>query len=261
MPDEEPAARAFAAPLLVETPTEAELQIPTLAPGTYDLVLYDDVREVARLPKAIVVEAPATSVDVRGSFVGLTATQAQVIASGALAAVKQPAWWGSITWLGGPVAAEDGWEVPAVLKLRCVREDNACVFGAIPLTANAVVMLTAGDRWTQLTYRVDDLPNTDVEIDVRALLLPEVAAAAKRTVPVRLEGAAGEVVQIRIGAPLAAAVPAVIVVHVRAESTEGGWRFGDQWLRVGEAFSIQAPGFTARGVIVGVRAAAPAAGS
>jgi hypothetical protein len=42
--------------MLVETPTQGEIKLPALAPGTYDLVLFDVVQEVARVPAAIKVD-------------------------------------------------------------------------------------------------------------------------------------------------------------------------------------------------------------
>jgi hypothetical protein len=41
------------ATFLIETPTDVELQLPDLDPGTYDLYLYDEGREVARKAAAI----------------------------------------------------------------------------------------------------------------------------------------------------------------------------------------------------------------
>jgi len=43
---------------LFVNPTTAVVGLPDLAPGTYDVALYDYTREVARLPKALTVEPP-----------------------------------------------------------------------------------------------------------------------------------------------------------------------------------------------------------
>src|SRR5689334_193169 len=49
--------------LLVETPTQGEIKLPALAPGTYDLVLFDVVQEVERVAGAIEVEPEPAGVE------------------------------------------------------------------------------------------------------------------------------------------------------------------------------------------------------
>ena len=55
---------------LVESPTIAEVRMPELLPGSYDLALFDQVRELIRMPGAItVVPSPATIATVWVRFV------------------------------------------------------------------------------------------------------------------------------------------------------------------------------------------------
>ena len=55
---------------LVESPTPAEVRMPELLPGSYDLALFDQVRELIRMPGAItVVPSPATIATVWVRFV------------------------------------------------------------------------------------------------------------------------------------------------------------------------------------------------
>lgn len=42
---------------LIETPTVVELQLPNVPPGTYDIYLYDEGREVAHVPSAVTLTA------------------------------------------------------------------------------------------------------------------------------------------------------------------------------------------------------------
>src|SRR5262249_54115502 len=60
---------------LIETPNEAELVLPQLPAGTFDLALYDEVQEVARMKNAITVESlaagPRVALRLVGSFLGL----------------------------------------------------------------------------------------------------------------------------------------------------------------------------------------------
>ena len=55
---------------LAESPTTAEVRMPELLPGSYDLALFDQVRELIRMPGAItVVPSPATIATVWVRFV------------------------------------------------------------------------------------------------------------------------------------------------------------------------------------------------
>src|SRR5438552_9662682 len=59
---------------LIESPLEGEMVLPELPAGTYDLTLYDEVREVARMKNAITVApvptGPRVSLRLNGSFFG-----------------------------------------------------------------------------------------------------------------------------------------------------------------------------------------------
>jgi hypothetical protein len=60
----------------LSTPTTAEVKLPELPAGKYDLILYDVAREVSRLPGAVTVEAAPlpsaqASMLVSGAFVAL----------------------------------------------------------------------------------------------------------------------------------------------------------------------------------------------
>ena len=64
----------------VDTQTSAEATMPALPPGTYDFVLYNEVQEIARLPKALTVLSGAmpagVTLQLAGSFVSLAAERA-----------------------------------------------------------------------------------------------------------------------------------------------------------------------------------------
>ena len=66
--------------------TQAFVPVPALEPGTYDVVLYDHAREVARLPQAMSVTGPSRPPQVqlllRGAFIGLTSEQAPQLTEG-----------------------------------------------------------------------------------------------------------------------------------------------------------------------------------
>jgi hypothetical protein len=64
-------ARTF----LLGSPKYVEVDLPDLAPGTYDVVLYDYMQEVDRLPKALTIlpqaPQPTVQMEVDGAFHGL----------------------------------------------------------------------------------------------------------------------------------------------------------------------------------------------
>jgi len=62
----------------------AIVDVPALRPGSYDVVLYDYAREVARLPHALTIAAPATdvSLEVVGRFEGVTGEAAAALKAG-----------------------------------------------------------------------------------------------------------------------------------------------------------------------------------
>ena len=71
----------------------AIVDVPALRPGVYDVVLYDYAREVARLPTALTIAAPATDVmlEVVGRFQGVTDATAAALKAGArLPSAEQP---------------------------------------------------------------------------------------------------------------------------------------------------------------------------
>lgn len=71
---------------LFGNPTSAVVQLPDLPPGKYDVVLYDYMQEVSRLPGALTIEGPPVSpqitVEVTGAFTGVTADQVGKLVKG-----------------------------------------------------------------------------------------------------------------------------------------------------------------------------------
>lgn len=69
-------------------PTQAFVPLPPLEPGTYDVVLYDYMREVSRLPGAFTVvgppRPPTVRIEVEGALAGLTQEMADGLTPGQL---------------------------------------------------------------------------------------------------------------------------------------------------------------------------------
>ena len=86
---------------LVQSPTAAEVKVPDIPPGNYDLVLYDQARELVRIPGAVTVIAtrvpsaparwirpapplppPVMQLRVVGEFIGMSRDEAELIRGG-----------------------------------------------------------------------------------------------------------------------------------------------------------------------------------
>ncbi|MBI4381921.1 MAG: DUF4330 family protein, partial [candidate division NC10 bacterium] len=137
---------------LAESPNLAEVRLPDLGAGTYDLVLYDETQEVARRPGALTIvppplppAPPSGVVQVRGTFTGLDKEGARALVVGArFAAGGQPpvaevlalqppepaverVKVGSSTVIATPVAGKV--QVPAILRLHCTLVPDGCKSG------------------------------------------------------------------------------------------------------------------------------------
>src|SRR5205807_435388 len=115
----------------------AEIDLPDLPPGSYDVVLYDYAQEVGRLPGALKVlpnaPLPNLTVDVSGAFTALDAsgisalkagmrlptegeTQAEILSVGKLHGSLMRIFAGP-RMLRVPVEARD--DLPATLRVHC----------------------------------------------------------------------------------------------------------------------------------------------
>lgn len=121
---------------LISSTKSASVDLPDLAAGVYDIVLYDYSQEVARLPKALTIlplgGSPTVDVDVSGAFLGLPDAivaelkpgvklpptgepQAEIVSVGAVGA-------GSIRVRAGAAILaipSESKELPATLRVRC----------------------------------------------------------------------------------------------------------------------------------------------
>jgi len=85
--------------------TTAVVPLPPLPPGTYDVVLYDYMQEVSRLPKAFTVQPqpspPTAELDVSGTFSTLTPEGVKAIGKG-LKFFQGGAAFAEVIWIGEP---------------------------------------------------------------------------------------------------------------------------------------------------------------
>lgn len=144
----------------------AEVEVPALPPGTYDLILFDVAREISRLPQAVTVDAPPVvdaeaRVLIWGTFLGLQSTAAAEVkpglelsvAGGGRATVVErdaPIADARVVDFGEPVETplSGGVRVAALLRATChiVTSSNRCQLGGGELLPRTSLVLTgSGD--------------------------------------------------------------------------------------------------------------------
>lgn len=114
----------------------ALVDVPALRPGVYDVVLYDYAREVARLPRALTVAAPAPDVDLEvvGRIEGITDGAASALKPGdRLPSADQPI----------ATVVSVGARVPGALQLRVGDQTIAIASNRRDVEATLLVKCTS----------------------------------------------------------------------------------------------------------------------
>lgn len=164
---------------LFYNPRSAFVQVPDLSPGKYDVVLYDYMQEVARLPAAFTLEAPlpppTIPVDVTGVITSLTRDQvnalkpghqfpetgtpmAEILTIGPAEPEVLRIKTGDRSTLTVPRAGS--LQVPVRMRVRCIVETAAdgvlrCTVSGVPLVSDANVRYPG--LGTTLNFRVGDV--------------------------------------------------------------------------------------------------------
>lgn len=167
--------------------TKAAVDLPALPAGVYDLILYDQARELARLADAVEVVArprPHTSLDVIGSFTAVATDAVPKIQPdlpiqdvGHVVRVGAPEPSLTRTTVGGAalinVPSASAMNVPAVIRANCtlmMRGGIAtCVANQSSLMRDTVMTLTtpAGAFVFQIDQVRNAAPPTPLELRVR----------------------------------------------------------------------------------------------
>jgi hypothetical protein len=259
---------------MIGSTSTADVDLPDLEPGTYDIVLYDYAQEVDRLPKALTilprVTAPTATLSVDGRFVGMNQVQVDALRPGAKFGPSDRA-IGTVLAVGSRVpgalqmrTGETGiaislpglYDVPAALELECFLESNSdgsvhcTVYGpahAAAVVADAILSLSmAGNA---LRFQVDDVNPAGkpslVRLRVRAAMAPDIVR------------------QIHVGDSDASTpdypgawigrVESVsgtdVVLRVPAQRLVNGWRYRNQWLKTGGTVRFETAAMVISGTI------------
>jgi hypothetical protein len=252
----------------------AEVELPDLEPGAYDVVLYDYAQEVDRLPKALTilpkVAATTVKLSVHGTFVGLNQTQIQSVQSG-LKLSQNNRVVGTILAVGerrpGAIQMRTGdsaisvtlagqFDVPAVLEIECFLESNndgsvrCMTYG--PAHAGLVAVdsvLSVPIAGGALEFQVNDVHPANRPTFLRLLVHtanPSDIAGRLRVgdsdsnVPDYPGAWVGRVEAIR-GADVALRVPAQQLVN--------GFKYRNQWLKVGSSLRFETSSIVINGTI------------
>ena len=234
----------------VASQSKAEVAVPDLPVGTYDLYLSDDSLLVATAKGAITIVAPppppTMAVQVSGMFTGISESVAKSLTAGArfpaggepaveVMAVRPavplimrlPTATGTLDQpMPGMV------RMPAVLRIRCAPAGNACKVGDVAVAAGATITAPVG---AAAAFHILDVSSADrsplfdaseftqtLEIDARFMTSPE-------TLSLLSAGATDQDRQIFARDP--AGAPAVLRSFRRAGNVEGrssvDWVGGD----------------------------------
>ena len=264
-------ARTF----LIESTTSAEVDVPNLEPGTYDVVLYDYAREVDRLHKALTVlprtPAPTVTVSVGGSFVGLSEVNADAIREGTkftrndrliaevLAAARPRV--GEVLIRTGDrtmtVNLPGQFALQAALQLECFLESTTdgalqcVVYGPLQPT------LVASDSVLPLPFK-----DTTINFQVTEVHPPgqPIFVRLKTRAIVPVDGA----VRVRVG-EADSSMPAYpgawigrveaiagndVTLLLPAQHLANGWRYRAQLLKLGGGIRFETPSAVLNGTIV-----------
>jgi hypothetical protein len=203
-------ANAVLATFLVESPRLAEVRLPGgLTPGEYDLVLYNETEEVAVMPKAFTLRAPAVeaprtagrrvTVRVIGTFTELKPDETGGLRRGVRLEGSADGPWAEVIDVGAPrpdvarvrtsdsafvlAPMPDLRQMPATLRLNCDFVDDECRIGGIAVRAGARLELPRGGG-ERVRFIVDqvrsELETTrEARALVRFMVRPETAPLIK----------------------------------------------------------------------------------
>jgi hypothetical protein len=185
----------------LSTPTTAEVKVPGLPAGKYDLILYDVAREVSRLPDAVTVEAAAlpsaqASMLVAGSFVALDAASAAEVVKGAelsamggnvvkvleVGAAGGDTRWVQVDDVQHEVPLDASRQQPALLQARCTVAERRCQVGGIDIERlHALSLFTKGGR--PLRFVIDegvaDGPTVAASVRLRVVIQADAAPGVR----------------------------------------------------------------------------------
>ena len=257
----------------------ATVSFAQLAPGTYDVILYDSAQERFRLPNALTVTAsnlPSTEIVVIGAFGDLDAAGAAKLVPGTelpkvgqIVAVGKAAPDLTDVFAGAKMVAvpmPNALRVPAVVRMRCqLRTQQGtpyCTADGVTIIANAVLSLptTTGTVLFQVQRVRSVAPVETVPLTMRLRGHPSVLSKIKAGdvdtggvnhelgVLSRIESA-GSVRTVGDGA---AELDVRLLANV--QRAEQGWLYDSAPLRLGATIVLRNADYEAGGIVTDIGA-------
>jgi len=171
---------------LIQTPADGEIVVPDLEPGTYDIALYDEVEEVARMKNAVTIVAPpappAVKMQLVGAFVNLDEAAARTITAGLqlpprgnmvieVVSAAMPARDLRRVRMGPlsvDLSVSGTWSVPATVRIGCVFnfDNQSCTVNGTAIVPGLVLAVSDTVRFVVDEARADT-PGLPMDILVR----------------------------------------------------------------------------------------------
>jgi len=252
---------------------EAALPFAHVAPGTYDVVLYDSAQERFRLRDAITVTAssfPSAEIVAIGAFGNLDAAGAAKLTTG----MELPGFGRIISvgravpdltqvFSGAKIVAvpiRDALRLPAVVLFRCnVRAPGGtpvCSVGDVNIAPTALLNLTTplGQTPFQIERVRSGHPVEPVAIEVRLTGSPAVLSLI-RPGDVDLGGTANELAVLSrvVSAQPGGAGQLQVSLIAQLQNVNQGWLYDSTPLRVGSPIMIRTPRYEIGGVVTSIR--------
>ena len=252
--------------------TDAEVDLLEIAPGVYDVILYDNSQERDRIPNGLTVTAsplPETKLTAVGTFGNLTAAQAQEIKPG-----TRVGGFGVVTRVGKPrpqtqrvfvrpdmveISVNEAQMVPAELALTCyVRSQQGqpeCVGAGA--SVQPLSMFFFDMPFGKVPFQMEQVrsaqPLVPVKVTVRFTADPRVLSGMQP----------GDRDKGNVGNELAATATIDslgagggssrdVRLTVQAQQGADGWLYANNPLRLGSPFTLQNERYEVHGVIVGM---------
>ena len=253
---------------------EALVDLNPMPPGVYDVVLYDNSQERARLSNAFTLTPtplPASQVIAVGTIGNLTAEKARDIKTGLMitgvgeiVAVSSPLPEATRVFAGPvlEIPIEQAVRVPVSLRVGCtVRAPQGvpqCALGDAPL--QPLTMLVLNTAVGALPFQIDQIRGVQPLEEVDVL----VQFTARREVLIQI--APGDTDHGQYVNPLAAGAvvdslsPAVtlggdtqrvdVKLRTQVQRTTNGWTYASAPLRVGGVYHLRTPKYELQGTVV-----------
>ena len=241
-----------------EDPNSADVLVGEVPPGAHDLILYDGVQEVARLPKSVTIEATAPPrVAVVGTLVNLDQATADAVGS----APEFRAGSQKVLKLADARPQGDGrWARPLEILLQCDPDpnDEGCAVGGVLLNGPAPRTLKlTGPSGADLAFAVQELFPAAAPDGVRARV--RLAGAPELLALVRagdrddcLDDRAAIVDEI--GGRRGGGMELDVALRMGVDRSPAGSRYRAQLLKAGAPFTLTTDRYVLRGTVLEVGA-------